>query len=254
MMMPTFETPEELRAWQEFQRDRLNELLPRLSTKDGLVPGSELVVQHDGTLRLRVDQSVEVRPHWRAQGPATLLLKNPELWSKVAIRVQSGRSVVARAPSRGVPFGDALEMVLREGEHTSAFWVPNQERDELYSTLLARLKRKRGENGPELVLEVWQWIGAGVEVDYGHAILSDDSARVVHLDGALVSFSCEEDARTLFWKGVKRKGVSYEKYFRVDAELGVQDAVALLRAFFPIEELVGEYFEHTGEWPPDLSA
>jgi hypothetical protein len=246
-MFLKFHNPEAIRAFfieQQRQRERLMELLPELSTKDGLLPISALLVESDGLLKLRVDPSVEIRPHRRARGPARLLINEPALWPKAAIRVRAGQSIeiVSGAPVRGVPFQKALEIVLREGEHKSTFWIPNQDSDLYYATLVTRLRCQKGRRGTELVLEAWEWIGAGMDVNYAHAILTDDASQVLHLDGALVHFSCESDAQNLFWTGVKNKGVSYEKYFRVDATLSVDDAVLLIREFFPIEEMVDEYF------------
>jgi len=251
-MFLNFHNPEAIRAFfveQERQRKRLMELLPELSNKDGLLPMSALLVEPDGLLKLRVDPSVEIRPHKRARGPARLLINMPALWPNTAFRVQAVKSieVVSRGPVRGVPFQKAVEIVLREREHKSTFWIPDEESDWLYATLVTRLRRQKDPNGAKLVLEAWEWIGSGMEVYYAHVILTDDASEVVHIDGALVHFSCESDARNLFLTGVKNKGISYEKYFRVDAALSVDDAVLLVKAFFPIEEMVDEYFKYVHE-------
>lgn len=251
-MLPNFQNLKELKARsveQERQTNRFTELLPVLSTKDGLVPIEALIVGDDGSLTLRVDSSVEVHPHGRARGPAKLLLNSPDLWQYSAIRVQSGRLTVSRAPVYGVPFRKAVDIVLREKFHMSTFWLPNQDPDAaFYSTLVVRLTRQVGQNRVKLHLDEWQWIGRDVYVDYVHAILSDDATQVVHLDGALMSFSCESDIESFLWNNKKDKCANKEKYFRVDAaELTLDDAVLLIRAFFCIEEMVDEYFEFESE-------
>ena len=113
--------------------------------------------------------------------------------------------------------------------------------------LLICLKRQQEQNGAVLEMEAWQWIGTGVEVLYIHAILTDDASKVAHLDGAIVCFSCESEVNSLFWTGVKKKGVTKEKYFRVDEPLLLDDAVILIKTFCCIEELVDEYFEYASE-------
>jgi hypothetical protein len=251
-MFWNYQNPEEIKAFfieQQRQQDRLTELLPALSNQDGLLPISALLIEADGLLKLRVDPSVEIRPHSRVRGPARILINEPNFWPKASIRVEAGKSieVVSRAPVRGVPFQKAVEIVLREGEHKSTFWIPNQDSGFFYATLVTRLRRQKSKRGSELVLEAWQWIGEGIEVNYAHMILNGDASQVLHIDGALVYFSCESDARSLFLTGVKNKGESYEKYFRVDGELSLDDAVLLIRAYFPIEEMVNEYFEAVHE-------
>lgn len=200
---------------QKWQRDRLAELWPSLCTQDDLLPISQLIVQKDGILLLKCNPEVQVQPHWRVEKAARRILERQDLWTKASIRVQVGKSIVWRAFVRGVPFQRAVDIALQEREHISGFWIPNQDPDQLYSTLLTRLRRRK--EASMLALEAWQWIGHGIEVNYVHAIMTSDATEVSHLDGAIVSFSSEEDARTLFWTGEKTKGVNYEKYFRVDA-------------------------------------
>jgi hypothetical protein len=249
-MFTNFQNIDELKAWcveQERQTNRFTELLPELSTEDGLVPIHALIVGDDGSLTLRVDSSIEIHPHGRARGPAKLLLNSPDLWKYSAIRVQSGRPTVSKAPVYGVPFRKALDIVLREGVHISTFQIPKKNIDAYYSTLVVRLSRQQGQTGAELQLDAWQWIGKDVYVDYVHAILTDDATQVVHLDGALMSFSCESDIESFLWNNKKHKCAHKEKYFRVDAALPLDEAVLLIRAFFSVEEMADEYFEYKSE-------
>jgi len=218
-MFTNFQNIDELKAWcveQERQTNRFTELLPELSTEDGLVPIHALIVGDDGSLTLRVDSSIEIHPH-------------------------------GRAPVYGVPFRKALDIVLREGVHISTFQIPKQNIDAYYSTLVVRLSRQQGQTGAELQLDAWQWIGKDVYVDYVHAILTDDATQVVHLDGALMSFSCESDIESFLWNNKKHKCAHKEKYFRVDAALPLDEAVLLIRAFFSVEEMADEYFEYKSE-------
>jgi hypothetical protein len=223
-------------------------ILSNFLTKDGLLPTRE-IISKEGGLWLRCNEQVRIWPHWRSEAVTNLLLNNfPEIWKMAAIRVQFAKSIVARAPVYGVPFHRAVEIVLHEGEHKSCFWVQNQKPDNLYSTLRTRLRSQTGQKGRELVFEAWQWIGNGIEVDYAHAVLSGDASEVFHLDNALVIFSTEEDIHSLIYSDSSRKSVSYEKYFRVDAEIPLETSIELMRTFFPIEELVDEYFIHGKGW------
>ena len=115
--------------------------------------------------------------------------------------------------------------------------------------LLVRVMRRKASNGAFVVVESWEWIGEGVEIDYAHMIATPDCDSVVHLDGAIVSFESECKISTIFATGEKHKGHKYEKYFRLDGRLTFLQAIELIRAFFQIKELVDEYFEHQPNWP-----
>jgi len=148
----------------------------------------------------------------------------------------------------GVPFEKAIRIVLTENSHKSVFWLPRKNSEVLYSELLVRLRRGKESNGEYLNLESWEWIGEGVEVDYAHMILTSEGQRAIHLDGALVTFASAADIASIFGSGEKRKGVTYEKFFRVDGNTQLETAIGLIRHFFPVEELVDEYFEHVPSW------
>ena len=75
-------------------------------------------------------------------------------------------------------------------------------------------------------------------------IMDSEGKHVSHLDGALVDFEDQAAIQSIFDEGEKRKGVRYTKYFRVDGSFDIQLAVGIIREFFPIEELVDEYFEY----------
>jgi hypothetical protein len=149
----------------------------------------------------------------------------------------------------GVPFGKAVRIVLREKIHKSVFWSPRKDTQVLYSRLLVRLGRRKESNSEHLNLESWEWIGEGAEVDYAHMILTPDGQRAIHVDGALVTFTSEADIAWVFDTGEKRKGVTYKKFFRVDGDTQIETAIGLIRHFFPVDELVDEYFEHVRRWP-----
>src|SRR5262249_32892155 len=98
-------------------------------------------------------------------------------------------------------------------------------------------------------VESWEWIGQGIEVFYAHMILAPDANTVYHLDGAVVKFESDCEIASIFQTGNKHKGCEYEKYFRLDGEISFENAIELIRAFFPVEELIDEYFEYLDMWP-----
>jgi hypothetical protein len=88
-------------------------------------------------------------------------------------------------------------------------------------------------------------------VHYAHAILDEDATNTTHLDAAIIKFAREDEAAELLRSGIKTKGICRRKYFRCDAKVRIAAAIQLLNAFFPVDELVQEYFEVTEGWPGD---
>jgi hypothetical protein len=256
-VFPAFKSVDEARNWMSQQkrlRARFDELLPTIQNADELVPTSEIVLTPLGDWRLKHDAEVPVVPHWRAGAVAAFLQDRPDLWRLASLRVQPSRSIVGRAPVFGVPFSRAVQHAMRDRLSKAVFYIPTtpDQADALASQLLVRITRIKESNGPYLGLEAWEWIGAGVEVNYAHMILTQDGAFARHIDGANIKFSAESDIQAIFASAEKRKGVVYAKYFRLDGEIVVRDAIELVQHFFQVKELVGEYFECLPSWPEGL--
>lgn len=239
---------------QQWMRDRFYTLFPQICKKDELIPASEITIQSDGNLFLKSDLRVRIYADWRIRDVLEYLLTRPSLWEQTAIRVGPSDHIVGRAPIFGVPFQRAIEIALREGLTKSVFWLPLSGQDEnvLYSQLLVRVTKRKESNGQFIIVESWEWIGEGVEVLYTHMILTHDVSSAIHLDGAIVTFESDCEIASIFQTGNKRKGCRYEKYFRLDGEIKIENALQIIRAFFSVEELVDEYFEYSNGWPPIL--
>lgn len=236
---------------QQWMQDRFYTLFPQIRTEDDLIPASEITVQSDGSLFLKSDVRVRIYADWRIGRVLEYLLTQPSLWECSAIRVEPSDHIAGRAPIFGVPFRRAIEIALSEGLTKSVFWIPKagQAENVLYSQLLVRVAKRKESNGNLIMVESWEWIGEGIEVIYAHMILTPDASRVIHLDGAVIAFESDCEVTSIFQTGNKRKGCKYEKYFRLDGEIKIENAFQLIRSFFPVEELVDEYFEYSHQWP-----
>ncbi|MBK8271300.1 MAG: hypothetical protein IPK83_24460 [Planctomycetes bacterium] len=154
----------------------------------------------------------------------------------------------------GVSFKKAVDIALSKRLAKSRFWIPPERQTEsvFYAQLLVKVARQKASNGGNLNVEAWQWIGDGIEVDYVHMILNPNTMIVNHLDGALIHYNSELEIATMFNTADKQKGCMYEKYFRLDGHIPMDSAIEMVRAFFPIQELVDEYFQHDPCWPAAL--
>lgn len=227
----------------EEARTLFHELVPPLSTADGLLPTSEILKSDNDELYLRRRPDLRLYPHWRTCGPLPALQADPALWKIAAIRVTPSQPIACRAPIYGVSFRRALGIVLQRRFHKSRFYIPEKTDNVWYSELLVHLWERKESNGRLLSFECWQWIGTGEEVNYAHMIMQRDGRMVTHLDGALVAFEDQEAARRIFDEGEKKKGISYEKDFRLDGLFSIEDASEIIGRYFPTDKLISEYFE-----------
>jgi hypothetical protein len=254
-MIPNLKSAMEAKAWIEQERanrQKFERIRSEIQTKDGLVPTEQLIVRSRDEIVLRNAHDVRVYPHWRTSGVANILLDNPPLWKLAAIRVSSNRSIVGRAPYFGVPFDKAIDVALEKGFSKSVYWLPETDKGAIYSRLFVLLTQTSQDGEPAIALEAWQWVGEGIEVDYAHMIMSNDTSTVFHLDGAVIEYDLESTITQIFDSG-KRMGISKTKYFRIDGTIPRVQALYLVRGYLPAEELVDEYFEFSEEWPQDLA-
>lgn len=230
---------------------RFNELLPRIETKDGLVPSGEIIVNHSHRWHLRQDGSVEVFPHWRVRPVADLLISLPAIWPSAAVRLTPTVPGHGRAPVYGVPLDRAIEIALSQGSMKSRYQVPSRHKQNgtLYAQLFVRVVREKKSAGSTVVIECWEWIGEGEEVYYAHVILDPQLRQATHYDGALLEYATEFDVTRMFDTSTKQKGLSYKKYFRVDGTVPLAQVIDVMRNWFPVTELVEEYFEWSPNWP-----
>ncbi|MBW3538823.1 MAG: hypothetical protein KY476_00995 [Planctomycetes bacterium] len=253
-MIPAFTSLDDFRRWRsqrERERARFDELLPAIVNKDGLVPTSEIVLTPNGNWYLKRDKAIPVVPHWRVEPIAALLQARPDLWPLASLRVRPESSLVGRAPVFGVPFARAVEHAMQNNLSEARYWGPPSlnQWNAIHSELWVRIDRLKESEGPSLGLKAWEWVGEGVEINYAHMILTQDGGSARHLDGANIEYSAEADVREIFARREKRKGVAYSKYFRLDGDIAVGDAIEIVRHFFLVKELVCEYFDCIPSWP-----
>jgi len=244
--IPKWGTPE----WCQYVKDNaeaFNALLPDTFTKDGLLKCSDLIrVPNDYsyTLWLRNNDSISVAPNSYASSVTDYISGDSRLWNLAAIRVVSGRGIFGRAPMFGVPFRQAVGIALRKGFIKCEFYLPDQRDNVYYATLLFHVNKRKESNNSTIELQVWQYCPGLSDVFYIHAESPDFVQHVTHLDGAIIHFHPDEVVQ-LFTYCDKIKSDQYEKQFRLDGHIPVQDMLNIVSAYMPVTELVGEAFAIT---------
>ena len=142
----------------------------------------------------------------------------------------------------GVSLQRAIEQLKRNKIEKSEFYLANQSDDIHYASLLLHIKRRKHSNGGGLALEAWQYCPGHSEVFYLHAESPNFETNATHMDCATIMFS-PDNVKNLFVVCNKIKGQQYQKHFRLDGNIPINEMFRLASFFFPITELVEEAFE-----------
>ncbi len=216
-------------------------------TDDGLIKLSEMIPSKNGavnTFWLRSHSNISVVPNKYADSIVEYLLADPKLRKSSSIRVIPHRNICSRAQMFGPSFRKAVSLVLSKGYPTkSEFYLPEKKDNVFNAALLLHLKKRQEEkDNPILVMEVWQYCPRHSEVFYIHAESPDFSTHILHLDGAIIHFDPEEVTK-LFQFCNKIMNKDYEKQFRIDGEIPIEDMLKIVSTYLPVKELVDEAFE-----------
>ncbi len=106
------------------------------------------------------------------------------------------------------------------------------------ATLVVHIKKTL----EHLQIEAWQTVEADPVTYYLHGMRDNSSDVFWHIDGATMIHN-SADAQALFEGGQKVKGCGYQKFFRIDGAINVENVLGLASAYLPSEELSAEYFE-----------
>lgn len=224
------------------RRDRFEALATRHQSEDGLIPCRCLRVRRgaDGyDLVFDDDQDVEVFAVPESDFVSDTLVARPELWDQAAIRLNYFPSIWGSAPVFGVPFHRAIDIAMKAGHTKSKYYLPDAPLEGGYESLLLHLRKVDDARGKLLQLEAWQYRPGNDFAHYLHALSPDFESQVVHLDGATIRYS-GLDLDTLLLETKKVKGTHYQKYFRLDGQVSLDDMHALAGAFLPGGQLYNE--------------
>lgn len=215
--------------------------LIQLANKDNLIPTNEIEIKNSHLFKVR---NKLVFPERRIYGVTRLLIQSPALWKQAQLALTHTRSSLSSAKMFGIGFKSALQKMDKLGILKARFYCPKKDsfaKEGVVAEMLVLISLdKRGY--PEI--QCWQGVENERSVFYTHGIMDKGRQLFTHFDGAMISFDISEKER-LFRENTKIKTGNYKKMFRLDGEISIQDVYELSYQFFPLDELVDEYFEMT---------
>jgi hypothetical protein len=224
-------------------------LLESLKDTDGLIALRDVDVRlmQDRSIFLKsTKQQVYIDPY--AFPVADLVIPRSDLSRIAKLRLTETKTGLKKLPVFGVSFEIALRKAYQSHPGAllkSMYKAENSDGSLDYgicATLVTHIQR-----APHFIqIEAWQIETPGDVTYYVHGLIDPSSGNFTHLDGATM-FHDGPSARSLFDEGVKIKGQSYRKMFRLDGVIERGDAIKIACAYFPLESLTMEYLEAHAE-------
>lgn len=210
--------------------------------KDGLFPSNHITASNN---RFFLDQE-EIYAAPECRGVVCYLLQHPYLWKHSRLRYN--RSDIRRkgAPIIGVPFSKALIRALKNGNglQKSMYEIPDWTFYRNKAVIATMLAYTAGSLD-NVEMQAWQFLDISDETFYIHCIIDRITQKVIHLDGATMCHT--KDQRNDIRRGASKiKGALYRKHFRLDGEIEIDQAIALMDLYFPIQPLTEEFLEYIG--------
>ena len=239
-------------------------LLDAFQDKDGLVKITDLekckeVNSERILFKLKNNKDYNqllLYPSHRALSVIDYLVRDSTLSNLSSIRVSTDDMGMLSAPMFGVNFESAIQTVIRKKFVKSVFYIPQQDNSSGFIEgkgfacyLVVHLGASEEDGQMKFHLEAWHGNEVYPIVFYIHSIFSIDpfalpqleQAVIEHLDGAIIEYT-QLDKEEIFRKGKKKKGVSYQKQFRLDGEIPLHILYEIAKIYFPIDSLTEEYF------------
>jgi hypothetical protein len=169
-----------------------------------------------------------------------------DLWRSTRISVSKNRiTSVSRAAVFGINFKNAILKALKNGRSvTHLYWSDYKEWQHrgIFADFLIKITMTK-DNVAEF--NAWQAIGTEEALFFVHGILDKSFQNFTHIDFAYHYTNLEEIQKLLQYTKDKPILTSKKKILRIDGEITVDIAFELMRSFFPIDNLVDEYYTVT---------
>ena len=170
-------------------------------------------------------------------------MHNVQFLSRMKI-TKSPSISVSGVKTYGVDFILAIDKCIKEGVAKSYFYSLEKKTwdDGVSAEFMVRLSMNKESC---IELDAWQVVKDGGRLHYCHGILQEDSKSFQHLDFAY-HHTTKKEMEKLFSNSKNRPELSIKsKVFRMDDDKGLitfELAYGLMKIFFPLDELVSEYF------------
>lgn len=219
------------------------DFLDNFKDEQGLTSTKDIQLDEYGNMYL---EEQEVESLDKINQLTEFLKNNPNLWSisKISLQLKRiGGGGVARASIIAVPFSEGLKNVI-EGKRfeKSMFYIAEDLTGKgLEGRLFAHYNRRKFE----IDFQLWETI-PNLPTYYVHGIYDLKNKIFSHFDGALIYID-EETKEDMKWNSnLPSKEYPYRKLFRLDGNISIEDARALMYFYLPLEDLNREY----GVYPP----
>jgi hypothetical protein len=209
-----------------------------LLDEDGLITSELLSLVRPGVFSIK---NKYVFPVWEASRIIDYVFDQPELWKMSRLALTNRRGTRAGGLVFGLTFQQAIGKLTHKGYKRGRFYCPVPDRFSdkgQIADLLASVYTNKEANW---VLEVWQGIGDDSKVYYAHAIVQQSSGLCTHFDMAIIGFPIADKVR-LFAEARKIKSHPYTKIFRMDGSFSMDVVHKIANRFFPVDELIDEFF------------
>jgi hypothetical protein len=224
----------------------LDDLTDNFGDKDGLIKYSDLKEHRRSRPWSRIFELGQYIcfPDYRCRRLFELACKQQiEQLSRIKIS-KSPVHAGAAVKTYGIDFISAIEKCLEEGLVKSYYYSLEKKtwEDGVSADFLVRMSMNKESC---IELDAWQGIKDDGRLHYCHGILHTDGASFQHLDFAFHHTS-KDEIEKLFSNGRDRPELSLKaKVFRLDDDgnsISFELAYELMKIFFPLDELVAEYF------------
>lgn len=170
------------------------------------------------------------------------ILSFEELKSISKIAITNKRFTSSSARIFGLSFKQALEKLERMGIQQARLYCENKQNFSKEGVVAEMLVNLTKDNNEFVSIETWQGVEGNSFAYYTHGIMNKEKNAFQHFDGAIIGFEISE-LNQLFRENRKLKGCSYKKLFRLDGEISFEHVFELANRFFPLDNLINEYFE-----------
>ena len=171
------------------------------------------------------------------------IIISKNLWTSTRIAISKTRfKSITRATVFGIDFRKAIIKAIKEGiSVTHLYWSDFKEWTDqgVFADFLIKItKSKEGL----IELNSWQAVGSERTLFFVHGIFDESHKNFIHLDFAYHHTSIDEIQKLLLSGKDKPVLTKKEKILRLDGEIDTDIGFELMRIFFPIDNLVDEYY------------
>ncbi len=222
------------------EQDKNLDFLDQYRDEDGLVSMKLVQIGKDGNMSI---ENQRVETPFEIEGIVDILKNDSFLRSITKIYLEKkwdGTRSRSGAPIIGVPFSAGLQNAI-SGKRTgwSLFNTQSNLTEQgISGSLLANYNKRNYE----IDFQLWEIIlPLDDETYYIHGIYNLKKNCFSHFDGALIDIDQVTKEKMFRFPHIPDKKFNYQKLFKLDGEIPVENATQLMYSYLPIENLSFEY-------------